>query len=530
MAMQTENQKTSATDKFIAGLCRPAAYDHKITEVEIVETHISWVLLAGSFAYKIKKPVNFGFLDFSTLEKRRHCCNEEVRLNRRLAPQIYLQVVPITGTVDLPQMDGDGEAIEYAVKMHRFGKGLLLSELSDRGRLQTAHIDQIANLVADFHGRIGAAPKSTGYGEAQDIHHWFVENFEHIQPLLDVEHRLQQLHHLRQWGQQQWQSNLPLMRQRKAQGFVRECHGDLHLGNMVLVDDQVTAFDCIEFNEQLRWIDIISEVAFVMMDLLYRGHNQFAYRFINHYLFQSGDYPGLQLLRYYLVYRAMVRAKVSILQRNQQQTDAVAAAKLQSAYEAHADLAEKFTVEDKPLLMLMHGFSGSGKSTVAGQLAELLGAVWIRSDIERKRIFGFSSAAKTASGINEGLYSGEATERTYQRLGDISRTVLAAGYSVIADAAFLEAPQRRLFHDLAAQSQVPLLILDCRTPEQQLIRRITQRLEQAADPSEATPKVLRHQMRTADPLTDQERNYVIAVDTSGEITINRLLERIKSRG
>ncbi len=526
---QSKSQGEIAVKDVLAGLCRPNAYDHEVGEIGIIETHISWVLLAGEFAYKIKKPVSFGFLDFSTLQKRRHYCDEEVRLNRRLAPELYLEVVPVTGTTDCPKISGEGRIIEYAVKMRRFGDGRLLSELSERGELQAVQVDHIADLLADFHGHADVASNKAIYGEAEDIHHWFLENFEHIGPLLDDECRQQQLQSLWEWGQQQWQSNLAVMRQRKEQGFIRECHGDLHLGNMVLIDNKVTAFDCIEFNDKLRWIDVISEAAFVMMDLLHRGHVDFAYRFLNRYLLHSGDYHGLQLLKYYLVYRAMVRAKVSLLQRVQQQDDTVAAEQLLSAYEAYVDLAEKCARRDKVLLIIMHGFSGSGKSTFASQLAEKSGAVWIRSDIERKRIFGLPADAQTASGISSGLYNSDATERTYQRLVDISRSVLQAGFTVIADAAFLSGQQRTLFLELAENLRVPLLIVDCRASEQELIRRIGQRIRQAYDPSEATLTVLEHQMNHAEPLTEQEKINTVTVDTEGNDALGKLLKMIQEK-
>ena len=297
----------------IKALSEANAYEHEITAVSIIETHISWVLLTGQYAYKIKKPVNFGFLDFSTLEKRRFFCHEELRLNRRLAADLYLDVVPITGTPDQPKMGGAGEAIEYAVKMIQFPAGYTLSERAESGQLGLDEIDQITDIVADFHETIEKAGEDSPYGSSECIKHWFVENFDHIRPLLVDDKHKQQLQGIQTWGNQEWNSKAGLMQLRKQQGYVRECHGDLHLSNMTLINGKVTLFDCIEFNPMLRWIDVISEVAFLFIDLLHFGYERFAYRLLNHYLQRTGDYQGMALLRYYLVYRALVCAKVSLL-------------------------------------------------------------------------------------------------------------------------------------------------------------------------------------------------------------------------
>ncbi|MGZ4998634.1 MAG: AAA family ATPase, partial [Methylobacter sp.] len=251
---------------------------------QISETHISWVLLTGQYAYKIKKPVNFGFLDFSTLEKRHFCCIEELRLNRRLAADLYLEVVPITGTPEHPQIGCTATAIEYAVKMVQFPSGQLLSEHARNGQLDTDLINQLADIVADFHETIEQTDENSPYGDSANINHWFIENFDHIRPLLVDDAQKQQLQRIQQWGDSEWRRLAEIMQLRKHQGYVRECHGDLHLGNMTLIKGKVTLFDCIEFNPLLRWIDVISEVAFLFIDLLHFGYDRFAYRFLNRYL------------------------------------------------------------------------------------------------------------------------------------------------------------------------------------------------------------------------------------------------------
>lgn len=487
----------------------------------LIETHISWILLTDQYVYKIKKPVNFGFLDFSTLEKRRFCCNEELRLNKRLAADLYLEVVPITGTPDRPQLGGTGEAIEYAVKMIRFPSGQLLSECAGLGQLDADKIDQLADNVAFFHETIDRADESSPYGNRADIRHWFDENFHHIGPLLVDDLQKQQLQRIQHWGDSEWRNLAGLMQLRKQQGCVRECHGDLHLGNMTLIDGKVTLFDCIEFNPMLRWIDVISETAFLFVDLLHFGYEHYAYRFLNRYLQYTGDYQGLALLHYYLVYRALVRAKVSLLRMAQQQNDAAVVKQARDEYTVFADLAEQFTTPRQTVLIITHGYSGSGKSTFAGQLAEQLGAFQIRSDIERKRLFGYRPLEQSGSGINDGLYSQDASVKTYQHLKDLAETVLEAGFPVIIDAAFLKTGQREQFRQLAADCAVPFHMITFQASDQELCRRIQQRQD---DASEATLTVLHQQQQSAQPLSEQEQSGLITIDTESGNALEKLLD------
>ncbi|MGR9035237.1 MAG: bifunctional aminoglycoside phosphotransferase/ATP-binding protein [Gammaproteobacteria bacterium] len=511
----------------IQGLCNPRAYQHEVSNIRIIETHISWVLLTGKIAYKIKKPVNFGFLDFSTLEKRRFFCEEELRLNRRLAANLYLDVVPVTGDPDLPEMDGTGDAIEYAVRMRQFPEGKILSELAETGELDHDHIDQIVDAVAEFHDRIERAADTSVYGDSGIIKKWFEENFDHIGQHLTDPAKLSRLRAVQNWGHTEWLRRKELMRLRKQQGFVRECHGDLHLGNMTVIDGKVTLFDCIEFNPLLRWIDVISEVAFLVMDLLQSGHEELGYRFLNRYMYHTGDYAGLVLLPYYLVYRALVRAKVSLLRFEQQSSKDTGDA-ISLEYDRYLSQAEKFTRIGPPLLIITHGFSGSGKSVLSSQLAENIGAIHIRSDIERKRLFGYRATEQTGSGIDSGLYSSETSRKTYRRLAELARSVILSGFPVVIDAAFLKSQQRALFRETAASLSARFIIIDFQASDDTLRRRILNRQLRYNDPSEATVDVLRHQQQTAESLTDSERKEVISVNTEDSDAAKNLLEAFDS--
>jgi aminoglycoside phosphotransferase family enzyme/predicted kinase len=522
-AFNMDNHNTALDTGFtlIKALSEASAYEHDITAVSIVETHISWVLLTGKYAYKIKKPVNFGFLDFSTLEKRRFFCHEELRLNRRLAVDLYLDVVPITGTSDNPKMGGAGEAIEYAVKMIQFPTGCILSELAECGQLDSDEIDQITGIIADFHETVAKAGEASPYGDSECIRHWFVENFNHIRPLLVDDKLKQQLQTIQTWGDHEWDTRTGLMQLRKQQGYVRECHGDLHLSNMTLINGKVTLFDCIEFNSKLRWIDVISEVAFLVIDLLHFGYDCYAYRLLNHYLQRTGDYFGLALLRYYLVYRALVCAKVSLLRHAQQRNGAAVSDQASLKYAAFANLAERFTRVGQAALIITHGYSGSGKSTMAAQLAEKIGALQLRSDIERKRLFGYRAQEHSGSGLDSGLYTQEAGLKTYLHLADCAKVVLEAGFSAIIDAAFLKARQRDLFRQLAAECSVQFFIVDFQASDEELSRRIRQRQN---DVSEATIDVLQHQLQSAQPMSSEEQKFVITINTESDNALEKLLD------
>jgi aminoglycoside phosphotransferase family enzyme/predicted kinase len=513
------------SSRLIRNLCKKGKYPHAITTINLIETHISWVLLTGSFAYKIKKPVNFGFLDFSTLEKRHYFCQEELRLNRRFTEGLYLDVVPITGTAECPEMDGDGQAIEYAVKIRQFPSGFILSDLAKTGKLGEEDIDRIADMLAEFHAKIARADQDSPYGDSETIKKWFDENFDHINPRLTGGPQLARLCSIRNWGLQQWRNLTGLMKQRKLQGYVRECHGDLHLGNMTLFNGNIVLFDCIEFNPMLRWIDVISEVAFLLVDLSHAGRRTLAYRFLNRYLHATGDYRGLRLLRYYLVYRALVRAKVALL-RQEQQSQADGNWEPPPEYEEYMELAEHFTETPTPLLILTHGYSGSGKSTIAGRLAEKMGAIWLRSDIERKRLYGYAAMESSGSGLDSGLYSAQAGQKTYRKLAELAEEAIAAGLPVIIDAAFLKPEQRRLFRKLAADSGARMLILNFQASLETLRQRLLLRQQRKNDPSEATLAVLEQQLHTAEGLTNDEADRIITIDSEHDDALDTLLPRL----
>jgi aminoglycoside phosphotransferase family enzyme/gluconate kinase len=496
----------------VSALLDPAVYGPDVHRVEVLETHISHVFLAGPYAYKVKKAVDLGFLDFRSLDARYFYCREELRLNRRLAPALYVDVIAITGSASHPVLGGEGTPIEYAVRMHRFAQDELFDRLLANGRLTADHIDAVAEKIAHLHASAGVSSDSDPFGTAQAIQRRALENFAQIRSLSDPSFALPDLDRLQSWTERSGTALEDVFSQRKRAGFVRECHGDFHLGNVALVRGEVTIFDCIEFNEDLRWIDVMNEVAFFVMDLQEKRRPDLAQRFLNGYLEITGDYPGLRLLPFYAVYRAMVRAKVDCMRAHQAGLRAEQGAVLAAEYGKYVALAKAQTTDSRPAVLITHGLSGSGKTTLTRSLLEQIGAIRLRSDVERKRLHGLHPSTRTDSGLEEGLYSTDATSLTYARLLELTRTVAGAGYTAIVDATFLRRSQRDAFRHLAQTLGVPFVILDFPADEAVMRARITNRLIGERDASEADVSVLEHQLATQEPLQADELPWVVSYD------------------
>lgn len=509
-------------------LLEPDFYPHPVRDLRLVETHISWVFLTGDYAYKVKKPLDLGFLDFSTLDKRAHCCREELRLNRRLAPALYLEVVPLTGRPEAPALGGSGEAIEYAVKMRQFDEAGLLDRRIAAGALQPERIDRIARIVAGFHARIDRAPEGSDFGTPERAHFPVAENFHQTLPLVTDPGLRAVLEHLQAWSEQAYLRLAPVMAERKRGGFIRECHGDMHLGNMAEVDGEVAIFDGIEFNPNLRWIDVMSEVAFLCMDLDHRGRPDYAWRFLNGYLERTGDYPGLALLRYYQAYRAMVRAKISALRLAQPGLSATDEAAARDALQGYLSRAQGYAAPGQPYLIITHGPSGTGKTWIAGRLCEGLGAVRVRSDIERKRLARLPPEARSGSGLDAGLYTAAMGEATYARLAAIAGGVLAAGLPVVVDATFLGRGQRDRLRAVAAEQDAPFRVLSLQASPGTLRARVQDRERQAEDASEAGLAVLERQLETLTPLDPDETAGTLTVDAEGQVAVEEVTARLRS--
>ncbi|TNJ36105.1 MULTISPECIES: bifunctional aminoglycoside phosphotransferase/ATP-binding protein [Prosthecochloris] len=507
-------------------LLDPAAYLHNVETIELVETHISRIYLTGHYAYKLKKPVNLGFLDFTTLDSRNHYCHEELRLNRRLCPTLYIQVLPVTRNDEGITIGGSGDIIDYAVQMKQFDRTGELDSMLREHRLEPHHIDMVYHEVSAFHQRIPPAPPDSPWGKPATIRKTLFNNFsaEIISTLPESEQPV--LKELKAWTGKELDRLESVLLQRRKNGMVRECHGDMHTGNIVLYHGNICIFDCIEFNPRLSTIDLTSDIAFFMMDLLHAGRTDLAWRFINGYMAETGDYQGMDVLRFYLVYRAMVRAKVTAIRRNQEQTEEAKNNALDE-HRSYLDLARSLTTPSPRRLMLTCGIAGSGKSTLAARIATTIGALHCRSDIERKRLAGMKPLDRSNLEEKETLYGKDMSERTYSTLLNIARTTLNAGWHCIVDATFLHKAQRTPFIDLAKETGASLLIIMCNAPSCVLEKRLEQRAKKGADPSEAGIGVMKKQLRERERLTEEEMAIATEVNTASTQQTELLLRKLQ---
>lgn len=499
------------------------AWPHPVADIEIVETHISWVLLTGSFAYKIKKAVKLEFLDFSTLERRRHFCEEELRLNRRWAPDLYLEVVPICGSVANPVIGGAGEAIDYAVKMVQFPQSAQLDHQLDADLLREADLEHLAETVAGYHRNARIIEYGNDRESVRKVRAPMLENFLPLEQAIDM--RL--LSRVEKWTRKTLQELKPTLIQRRKDGFVRECHGDLHLANLARLPSGIAAFDCVEFSAALRNIDVISDIAFLFMDLVARARQDLAAVFLNRYLERTGDYAGMQVFGLYFVYHCMIRAKVAAIRsmersRTADRDDDIDRLKHNLA------VAARWIERRPPRLIAMHGYSGSGKTWLSSQLVSSVPAIRLRSDIERKRVFGAGGAFDPAVLTDSGRYSQRSRAEVYQKLFETAGLLLDEGLNVIIDASFLRKADRDAVMRLADRRNVAAVFVDATAHETTLISRLDSRSAVGRDASDADVDVLRFQIASADALSAEERRCTVSVATDQDVDIDNVVKRVLS--
>ena len=507
----------------IQRLLLPQAFPHPVGDIQLIETHISWVILTGDFAYKIKKPVDLGFLDFSELPRRQHYCNEELRLNRRYTPEIYLELAAVTGTPEAPQINGSGPLLDYAVKMQQFDTDCLLAAISKRGELDHHLLRSMAKELAKSHHDFPAITDATKNPRAMQTA--MLQNFDQVREYAIDESAIALLDTLEGWTRTQIEALLPVMQQRVRDGHIKDLHGDLHLNNMVLLDGQVRFFDCIEFNKNFRLMDTIAEIAFLAMDLANRGEP--AQQVLNDYLEYSGDYAGLALLNLYRTYFAMVRAKVSLMQEPITHADIRQTAAYRQ-FQGFVALALSYTEEKPQFLALMHGVAGSGKSTVARYVAEHFGAIRLRSDVERKRLFGLQPD-DSSDAIEANIYSTAASENTFDQLTRLSREVLQSGLPCIVDATFLQRKVRKKFIALAEELGIPVIIMDCVASPQCIEERLRQRTREKNDASEADIDIMQQQLADAQAFDSSEQPYVVSIDSEKPFNGERITQYLQEK-
>ncbi|GAA4409222.1 hypothetical protein GCM10011450_23230 [Advenella faeciporci] len=500
-------QQDDALEKhglMVKGLCQKLEAQAG-TQAVVTQTHISTIILAGEFAYKLKKPLKLPFLDFSTLENRHHFCLKELAINQRTAPELYLAVLPVTGSPLAPDIDGQELVIDWLVKMHRFDSSQEFAVMARAGTLTFSLVETLARHLARFHESLPRL-SATAVNEKTTLD-WLLESFDEIKfhPFFSAMPEATEWESFRQDLKATFENHLPWRQQRIDQGFFRPCHGDLHLGNIVLWQNRVMAFDALEFDDSLSNIDVMNDLAFAYMDLHASRLPELASRLLNTYLEEGGDYEGLRLLPEYAAYRALVRAKIALMQGKNEK------------FSQYWRLARSFVSPTAPLaLVLVYGLSGSGKSTVAQMLGDRVGGIRLRSDTERKRLF--NKALKNGLVVNkEVLYSPEASQRVYARLLELAEKLLQAGFIAVVDAVFLHQDDRVLFHNLANRLGVPFRLVSCEAPENIMENRIVKRAQAGKDPSDATVEVLNAQAGSFEPVPGNWEEFSSRVVNDGSL-------------
>lgn len=472
----------------IDALSQPAAYPSLSSNVEVVQTHISVVFLAGDFVYKVKKPVRLSFLDFSTLELRRKYCEQEVRLNRRLAPDVYLDVVPITFQGGHLRFEGKGEVVEWAVKMRRLPHEATLESLVESGRIDSGQIEKLAERLAGFHAAAESSPHISSFGRFESVARNIRENFIVAEPMVGRTISVAVRNRLHDLTERALTERQNLMEARSARGVPRDTHGDLHLDHVYFFSGQaaprdLVIVDCIEFNERFRYTDPIADMAFLAMDLQFHGRWDLADAFCETYFNCSGDDEGRTLLPLYISYRAAVRGKVDGLQLSEPEIPE--AARAAALVRAHGhwllSLCSLEAPPRRPCVILVGGLPGTGKSSVAKRLADRAGFHVIRTDVVRKELAGLSSTTPSPAAIESGLYTPEWTVRTYAECRARAERSLFDGERVLIDATFMEEQHRGGFLRLARDWGVHGLMFVCDAPPAIVRARLAARTGDASD-------------------------------------------------
>jgi len=512
----------SALPALIQQMLKPEFYPHPVMmPIQLMQTHASYVLLTGEFVYKLKKPVNFGFLDYSTVANRQHFCIEEIRLNQRGAKELYLEVVSIAKLGHKYQLGNDGEIVDYAVKMVQFPQSTLLSNMFESGTMTIAQIEEMGIAVAQFHANAQTNEYISSFGTVAKIRQSIDDNYRQTEKYIGRAQTQPQFTETKAYTDRFLLEHSQLFLDRIAGGFIRECHGDLHLRNICRWHDKTQLFDCIEFNEPFRFVDVMYDLAFAVMDLEARGGKDFANRFLNTYVEQTGDWEGLQVLPMYLSRQAYVRAKVTSFLLDDptiSSEDRIAAAQTAGDY-YHQAWAYTRTASVGRLIMLS-GLSGVGKSTLGKRIALAVGGVHLRSDAVRKHLGGISLSSKG----DDSLYTPEMTAKTYQRVLELASKLTAQGLTVILDAKYDRVSLRTAVADLAADRGIPLQMIHCTAPADVLRDRLARRTGDIAD---ATVDLLASQQAAWEDFTRAERDLTIVVDTTEDLSI--AIDRIQAR-
>ena len=501
----------------IRAMTRADFYPHGADSVELRQTHISYILLAGDYVYKIKKPVRFAFLDYSTLEKRRHFCQEEIRLNRRLAPTVYLGVVAVVqddGRFTMNESPGE-PVFEYAVKMRRLPEDHFLDRRVREAKAQKEDFNRIAAKLADFYAT-AATDQASLYGSPEAIRRKLEENLKEVEPLIGETLALEEFRRIQEYNDNFFSQHGDLLEMRVRDGRVREGHGDLRAEHICLEDDPVI-FDCIEFSAEFRYCDAASEIAFLCMDLDYHGSPLLSEYFAASFQKLTQDPEMSRLLPLYKCYRACVRGKVDSLKSQESEVPEEEREEAKRRARRYFHLACRYvSPPHPPALLIVCGLVASGKSTIARTLGDRTGYQIFNSDVIRKQLAGIALTTHPQAEYGKGLYSDDFTSLTYDTLLKESEACLKLGKGVIVDATFKDPVHRRRFVDMAERLRLPVLFVECSASEGEILERLKRRQQQPREVSDATVEVYLRQREEFVPLTEIPESKKIVITAAGD--------------
>ncbi|MBN1548118.1 MAG: AAA family ATPase [Syntrophaceae bacterium] len=509
----------------------PSFYSFPPPKVELIQTHISWIFIAGEEVFKVKKAVNFGFLDFTTLEKRKFYCEEEVRLNRRLAPQVYLGVVAISRNREGKIVLGTGETvIEYAVHMRKIPAEKMLKTLLKNPDFDQSTIAAVAGKLARFHQEADTGGKIDEMGRIGTIRFNHEENFAQTVPFIGVTLSTSSHAFIRDWARRFMTDQEELFHKRVREHRIRDCHGDLHLEHIVINDDDIIIFDCIEFNERFRFGDVAAEVAFLAMDLDFNGYAALSDLFVQSYTECSGDSEIPALIDFYKCYYAFVRGKVTGFQLNDPHLSAKVRQDVTQTASRYFDLALSCAARfAKPTLIIMSGLMGSGKSVVARELSRLTGALTIKMDVIRKELLEIPVTEHRLDDFGQGIYSDDITGHVYGKALEKAASILGLGKSVIIDASYKKKEHRLAARDLAADLKADFFIVECVCPDSCARSRLETRMKVLGEASDGRPQIYDAQQKDFDAVVEFPPSVHLKLDTDGHIkdTVDMALRYIK---
>jgi len=507
-------------------LKNPQFYGPHVTSVQLLQTHISYVALTGTFAYKIKKPVNFGFLDFSTLDKRKFYCEEELRLNKRLCPEMYLDVLPITQDGSTLALDGTGTIVEYTLKMKEFPQENIMTHLLEQGKISEETIDRLITILIDFYQTQEPTEEITKHGEVSSVKQNIDENFNQTKPMIDITVPKETFWYIKNEVEKFFEQKKDVFGHRMKERKIYDCHGDLHSGNIVVTDDDIQIFDCIEFNERFRYCDVASDIGFLAMDLDSLNHPYLSSYLIEKYVEKSKDAGVYPLLNFYKSYRAFVRGKVHGFQLNDPHIDPTTKERLLASAKKYFELSRYYThlfsldlQTHQPLLFLIAGLSGTGKSTVARKIAVDYHATLLNTDIVRKETAGIDRYEQHHDQYNAGLYDPKKIDETYESVLRRASLSLKKGNNVVLDATFQKKKYREMVHHIAGKHHATVLTIQCICPDATVKKRLDERMRKKSV-SDGRWEVYQIQKTTFEPFTQDE--HILTIDTSEESYENRM--------